>query len=85
MAAQAENLQNNVESFNEREAEYDLAIEATANLMDKEDLNAITREQVRILRGIVDAQQRNIDAMNIRLNRAFKTIGLLANPVMNGE
>jgi len=82
---QTDNQQNSIESFNEREAQYDLAIEATANLMDKEDLNEITREQVRVLRQIVDAQQRTIEGMNIRLNRAFKTIGLLANPVMNGE
>jgi hypothetical protein len=80
-----ENQQNTIDTFNEREAEYDLAIEATADLLDKEDLNKITREQVRILRGIVDTQQRTMDAMNIRLNRAFKTIGLLANPLLNGE
>jgi DNA polymerase III delta prime subunit len=85
VTAQTENQQSAIDYFYEREVENDMATEATASLMVKEDLNEITREEVKLLRKVVDAQRRTIDGMNIRLNRAFRIIASLANPVLDGE
>jgi hypothetical protein len=85
--------------FVDNEDLYNDTTQEVATLMDKEDLNKITRKEVHLLRNVVKGQEelldkqgemirtmeKNTQKLELRVSHAMDLLHLLANPILKGE